>query len=456
MVNGVKEEIQFDLNVLKETIEKNEPETFRELFLHLHPYEQSLAFQLLSKEERLEVYAYLSPFEVSEVIEYIDLDEAVIFMTEMEPRFATDVLAEMAVDDAVDILQQLSIDEVASLLVVMDKDAADEIKTLLHYEEKTAGSIMTTEYVSLYTTQTVREALQEMKDKAPDAETIYYTYVLDEQKHLVGVISLRDLIVADEDEKIEHVMSENVVSVSVGRDQREVAQMIRDYDFIAMPVVDFQNHLLGIITVDDIIDVMEEEASEEYSKFAALSGKGTRELDVSPVQAARKRLPWLIILLFLGMITASLIGSFESTLEQVPIVAIFIPLIAGMAGNAGTQSLAVAVRGLAMGEYIAEKKLKLVLKEITTGVLVGGSCGIVVTCFIYFWKGSFFLGLLVGIAILATLTVATLSGALIPLIMERLNIDPAVASGPFITTLNDITSVIIYFGMATVFISYLL
>src|SRR5699024_10858992 len=181
-----KEEVQFDDCMLKKTLEKNDPETFRKHFLNLHPYEQSVAFQALSKEERRDVYNYLSPFEVSEVIEYIDLDEAVTYMTEMEPRFATDVLAEMAVDDAVDILRQLSIDEVASFLAVMEQDAADEIKVLLHYEEKTAGSIMTTEYISLYTTQTVQEALREMKQKAPDAETISYTNVIDEPQHSVS------------------------------------------------------------------------------------------------------------------------------------------------------------------------------------------------------------------------------------------------------------------------------
>ena len=313
---------------------------------------------------------------------------------------------------------------------------------------------MTTEYVSFLKTQTAKETLQQMKELAPDAETIYYTYVLDEEKKLVGVLSLRNLIVADENDIVGDIMSENVVSVSVGRDQEEIAQMMRDYDFLALPVVDFQNHLLGIITVDDILDVMDEEASDDYSKFAAISDVDSR--DTNPLAAAKKRLPWLIILLFLGMITASLIDSFEATLEEVPIVAIFIPLIAGMAGNAGTQSLAVAVRGIAVGNYGTEKRLKMIFREVSTGLLVGATCGIVIILTIYIWKGNFFLGVLVGIAILATLTVATLSGALIPLLMDRLKIDPAVASGPFITTLNDVTSVLIYFGMATVFMSLLI
>src|SRR5699024_11186360 len=172
-----------------------------------------------------------SPLEMSDIMEYIDLEETEEFITEMDPRFATMVFAEMAVDDAVDILKKLTKDEVASFLAIMEKEPADEIKALLHYEEKTAGSIMTTEFVSMLKTQTVRETLRQMKEKAPAAETIYYTYVLDDQKRLVGVLSLRDLIIADDDVIIEDLMSESVVSVSVGRDQEEIAQMMRDYDF---------------------------------------------------------------------------------------------------------------------------------------------------------------------------------------------------------------------------------
>lgn len=448
------EELEIKADDLKKFLEQEDMEGFRQIFLEMHPYEQAMFFREQSKDDRIKIYTYLSPLEMSDIMEYIELEETEKLITEMDPRFATMVLEEMAVDDAVDILKELSIDEVASFLAVMDPKAADEIKALLHYEEKTAGSIMTTEFVAVYTHQTVRETLQRMKQLALSAETIYYIYVLDENKRLVGVLSLRDLIVADESDMIKNVMSEGVVSVSVGRNQEEIAQMMMDYNFLALPVVDFQNHLLGIITVDDILDVIDEEATEDYSKFAALSDYNVR--DVSPIQAAKKRLPWLIILLFLGMVTASLIGSFEKTLEKVPIVAIFIPLIAGMAGNAGTQSLAVAVRGIAVGTYGNENRWKLILREVTTGILVGSACGVVVTFLIYFWKGNFFLGVLVGIAILATLTVATLSGTIIPLIMEKFNIDPAVASGPFITTLNDITSVLIYFGMATIFISFLL
>ena len=189
----------------------------------------------------------------------------------MHPNFAADMLSEMSADDAVDVLNELDKEQVASYLTIMDEEAADEIKELLHYEEYTAGSIMTTEFVAIRENQTVHSAMHILRREAPEAETIYYVYVIDEQKHLAGVISLRDLIIADEDTIISEVMSERVVSVSVAEDQEEVARIMRDYNFLALPVVDFQQHLLGIITVDDMMDVLEEEASDDYSKLAGIS-----------------------------------------------------------------------------------------------------------------------------------------------------------------------------------------
>ncbi|MBY7143123.1 magnesium transporter [Virgibacillus sp. NKC19-3] len=439
---------------LQVALKEEETADFRNEFLDLHPYDQAVFFFEQSKETRLQIYTYLSPEEVAEMMENIELDDTKIFFAEMDPRFASMVLAEMAADNAVDILNELDKDQVASFLTIMDKPAAEEIKQLLHYEEKTAGSIMTTEFIAIMKTKTVKQAMHQLKEEAPDAETIYYIYVLDEDKCLVGVLSLRDLIIADEDVHIEAVMSEKIVSVSVAKDQEDVAQMIRDYDFLAVPVVDFQDHLLGIITVDDILDVMHEEASEDYSKLAAVADTDSR--DDSVFISAKKRLPWLIILLFLGMFTASLIGQFEDALEQVAVLAVFIPLIAGMAGNTGTQALAVAVRGLSTGDYGKQKKSKLFLREAGTGLINGIVCGILITIVIYLWQGDIFLGLLVGISIMATLIVATLAGSILPILMHRFNIDPAVASGPFITTINDIISILIYFGMATTFMDFLI
>lgn len=449
-----KDSLHLHWEELRQLVTDNQIETFRNEFLKVHPYDQAMFFMEQSADTRLGIYTFLSPEETADIMENIELEDIEPFFTEMDPRFAAMVFAEMATDDAVDILNELEKDMVVSFLTIMDEKAAAEIKELLHYEEKTAGSIMTTEFVAVFKTQTAKEVMQLLKEEAPEAETIYYLYVLDEDKRLVGVLSLRDLIIATDDTPIAEVMGEKVVSVSVAKDQEEIAQMMRDYDFLALPVVDFQHHLLGIITVDDILDVMDEEASDDYSKLA-----GVTDIDRpndSALISAKKRLPWLVILLFLGMFTASLIGQFEKALNQAPVLAIFIPLIAGMAGNTGTQALAVAVRGIATGEYGKQGKLKLILREAGTGLITGTICGILITFVIYFWKGGFFLGLLVGLSIMATLIVATLAGSLVPIFMDKFNIDPAVASGPFITTINDIISILIYFGMATAFMGLLL
>ncbi|PLR97595.1 magnesium transporter [Bacillus sp. T33-2] len=446
---------QIDTELLLESLEEEAIDQFREEFLELHPYDQATFFKDLDEDLRTRVYHYLSPEEMAGLFENLEIEEAEYqdVLAEMSPHYAADMLSNMYADDAVDVLNELDKEQVASYLTIMDEDAAQEIKDLLHYEEYTAGSIMTTEFIAISANQTIRSAMYILKKEAPTAETIYYVYVVDQDKRLAGVISLRDLIVNDDDVMVSEVANDRVVSVSVSQDQEEVARMMRDYNFLALPVVDFQNHLLGIITVDDIIDVMEEEASDDYSKLAGITDLDT--IDHSPLSAAKKRLPWLVILLFLGMFTARLIGQFEDTLNKVAILAVFIPLIAGMAGNTGTQALAVAVRGIATGDLEKEDKWKLIVREAGTGLITGTICGVLVMFVVYFWQGDLFLGMLVGISIFFTLIVATLAGSLVPLIMHRMKIDPAVASGPFITTINDIISILIYFGIATMFMGYL-
>ncbi|MFC4353643.1 magnesium transporter [Chryseomicrobium palamuruense] len=434
-------------------LESQQIDAFRDKFMELHPYDQSVFFDKATPEQRKTIFTFLSPEEVADIFEANNFDDEEYqgLLEEMDPSYAADMLANMYADNAVDVLNELDKDQVVSYLSMMDAESAQEIKDLLHYEEYTAGSIMTTEYVSIPQSSTVRSAMTILRNEAPKAETIYYLFVVDDDHFLTGVISLRDLIIAEEDTLIKDIMNDRVVSVLVSEDQEEVARMMKDYDFLALPVVDHRKYLLGIITVDDIIDVLDEEASDDYSKLAAVSDMDT--FDKSPFQAAKKRLPWLLILLFLGMFTANIIGVFEETLDQVALLAVFIPLIAGMAGNSGTQALAVAVRGIATGDIEEESKLKLLFREAGTGLITGVTSGILVVFLVYFWKGDFLIGLLVGAAISSSIIVATIAGSFIPLLIHRMNIDPAVASGPFITTINDIISILIYLGLATMFIS---
>lgn len=441
-------ELQFDQ--LQTALAADDMKQFRELFLELHIFEQGQFYQSLTDEQRRQMYAYLSPKEIADMFDVIEEDNIHMtdYLSEMRPGYAADMLAEMYTDNAVDLLNTLDKKQTAKYLSIMPHESAREIRELLHYEDDTAGAIMTTEYVSIVANQTVRSAMYVLKNEATAAETIYYIYVVDQANHLVGVISLRDLIINDDDVMIADILNERVISVHVGDDQEDVAQTFRDYDFLALPVTDYDEHLLGIVTVDDIIDVIDDEAASDYS---GLAGVNVEEVSENPMRSAMSRLPWLITLLFLGMATASLISHYEELVSEASILAVFISLITGTAGNAGTQSLAVAVRRLAMTEDKERSFLGTVMGEILTGLITGAITGLTIFAIVSIWKGNPTLGFVIGIAMMFAITVANLAGSLIPMLMDKLGFDPAVASGPFITTLSDLTSVLIYFNIASLF-----
>lgn len=452
-MNELHDEIDEHFSILLQELQEEQMNEFRERFLALHIYEQGQFYQSLDHEIRSKLYHYLSPKELADMFDVIEEDNEHMedYLAEMEPSYAADMLSEMYSDNAVDLLNTLDKHQVATYLTLMENDDASEIKELLHYEDETAGSIMTTEYVSIVANQTVRSAMYVLKNKADVAETIYYVYVVNQENKLVGVISLRDLIINEDDTMISDVMSERVIAVHVGDDQQAVAQTIRDYDFLAVPVLDYDGHLLGIVTVDDIIDVIDDEAASDYS---GLAGVDVEEVSENPLKAASKRLPWLITLLFLGMSTATLINHYETLVSEASILAVFISLITGTAGNAGTQSLAVAVRRLALTDEKSGHFARLILSETLTGLITGLVTGVTVFLIVGIWKHNFMLGIAVGMAMLCAITVANLAGSLIPMLMERLGFDPAVASGPFITTLSDLTSVLIYFNIASLFMDF--
>ncbi|WYN02393.1 magnesium transporter [Staphylococcus aureus] len=451
----VQEEL-YDQTLLDQYLENDDIDQFRDEFLALHTYEQSEYFEDTTDENRQKIFQYLSPEEVANFFDQLDIDddEYELLFDKMNATYAIHILEEMSYDNAVDILNELTKPKVASLLTLMNKDDANEIKALLHYDEDTAGGIMTTEYLSLKAHTPVKEALLLVKAQAPDAETIYVIFVVDDDGKLVGVLSLRDLIVAENDAYIEDIMNERVISVNVADDQEDVAQVMRDYDFMAVPVIDYQDHLLGIITIDDILDVMDEEASEDYSRLAGVSDIDSTNDSI--IKTALKRLPWLIILTFLGMITATILGRFEKTLENVALLAAFIPIISGMSGNSGTQSLAVSVRNITTGEINEQSKFRIALREAGSGVLSGVVCSTILFTIIVAIYHQPLLALIVAGSLTCAMTVGTFVGSMIPLLMNKLNIDPAVASGPFITTINDIISMLIYFGLATSFMAYLI
>ena len=322
------------------------------------------------------------------------------------------------------------------------------------FKHETTGTLMKKGYIALQETYTVEQAIMHLRNNVQGKTNIHYLYIVSPENRLTGVLSIRELLGAINDKPITDVMIKSIVSFPTDLDQEEAAQVFRDRDLVSIPVTNEDEQLIGVIHVDDILDVMRLEADEDIGKLFA-SGKEVN-FHTSPLISAYRRLPWLIILLFIGLLSGSIIEGFEETLEAVVALAFFMPMIAGMTGNTGTQSLAIVVRGLASEKLDMKSTFRLIFRELMVGIIIGISCAILIAVIAYFWQGSLVLGLIVGGSLLITLIIGTIAGTIIPLILHKFKIDPAIASGPLITTINDILSLLIYFGIATKFISKLM
>lgn len=421
----------------------------------VHPSDLAELVDELNDLQRRELFDLLSDEEAALIIQEMEDFDRVSLIRLLTRHRASSILKEMAVDDATDLLGELSREEARELLSLIDEEA-DEIKGLLRYREDTAGGIMTTEFIALPEEIPVEEAITRLRELAPDAEIIYYVYVINEHTKLTGVISLRDLIAAEDGTLLDEIMLRNVISVPAEMDQEEVARLVSRYDLLAVPVVDEEQRLLGIITVDDIIDVIEEEATEDIYRLTGTGEvKSVDILEASVFGIVRRRLPWLLISLLGGLLSGSVIGSFEETLQAIVILAVFIPVIMDMGGNVGTQSSTLFVRGLATGEIEKEDTWRYFLREVKIGFTMGGINGFAIAVAASLWQGMPLLGLVVGIAMFATISLAALIGTLIPIIFNHYGIDPAITSGPFVTSIKDVTGLLIYFSIATMFMKHL-
>ncbi|MBU7455616.1 magnesium transporter [Leuconostoc fallax] len=451
MAEEQNQQLEVAIQHLSDLLHSGQDETFKDSFEALHEYEMGQAYAGLPDHLRSVAWRLLDIELLAMAFDNLDSndDETIALLLEMPPQKAVQVLRSMYADNEVDLLQQLSSRQLATYLSLMPKKEAEGVRNLIDYEEQTAGSLMSTEYMAVEEELLVGDVMQLVKRHANEAESISYVYVLDNQARLVGVISLRDLLTHPDKLRVSEITNPRVISVKAGDDQEDVAQIVADYNFVSIPVTDDDEHLLGVITVDDILDVIGEEAVEDYSGLAAVN---VSQVDDSFWQSAIKRIPWLVALLILGMSTATLINHFDGLVQKASILAVFISLITGTAGNAGTQALALAVRRIAIGN--TKTPVKTFLSEMLTGVVVGVVTGLAVFLIVTFWKHNMELGLAVGLAMMIAIMVANLAGYLIPVAMDRLGLDPAVASGPFITTLSDLTSVLIYFSVAQLFISH--
>ena len=445
------EELNQTIQHLSDLIQSGQDNTFIDSFEALHEYEMAQAYAGLPEQFRSVAWRLLSDDILASVFDNLDVDEVdiVALLKEMPPRRGARILQEMYADNAADVLQEMPPRLVATYLSLMPKSEADEVRQLINYDEQTAGSLMSTEYLAVEENLHVDDVMHLVKKQALEAESISYVYVLDKQEHLMGVISLRDLLTHADDLPVINITNERIISVKAGDDQADVAQIVANYNFLSIPGTDDNNRLLGVITVDDIVDVIDEEAVEDYSGLAAVN---VSQINDTPWHSAVKRIPWLIALLLLGMTTATLISSYDGLVRRASILAAFISLITGTAGNAGTQALALAVRRIAVGSD--KNGLRDFLSEVIAGILVGIATGLSVFIVVALWKQNVVLGFAVGLAMTIAIIVANLAGYLIPVVIDKIGFDPAVASGPFITTLSDLTSVLIYFNVAQLFITH--
>jgi len=429
----------------------------RELKAGTHPGDLLDLLDELELEQKVELMEKLSPDDAAQIFEEMeDFEQAEILKLLGEERTRL-ILKSLASDDAADLIGELSPEDARKVLDLIDQEETPvDFGDLLKYPEDTAGGIMTTEFISLPADIPVEEAIDRLREIAPEAETIYYVYVADENGKLIGVVSLRDLIASSDGTLIKNIMRSNVINVNAELDQEEVARIVSKYDLLAVPVVDDQDRLLGIITVDDVMDVMEQEATEDIYRLAGASEVVGVELTKAPVsKVVRMRLPWLFISMAGGILSGSVIGVFESTLEAIVMLAVFIPVIMDMGGNVGTQSSTIFVRGLATGEIESSEMWPYFFREIKIGAVMGLLCGIVISVAAFFWQGNPYLGVVVGVSMLATISVAALIGTLVPMICSMINIDPAITAGPFVTTIKDVTGLLIYFVIASTFLEYL-
>lgn len=434
---------------------KERDTNLKEFFANLHPSDFAEIVADLTDEEKRDLFELLSDEEAALVIQEMEEIDQVILFQLLSKKRASGILKEMSTDDAADLIGELPADEAKELLKMIEEDAA-EIRGLLNYPEESAGGIMTTELISFPEAMVAEEAIRRLREIATEAETVYYVYVVDEENRLIGVLSLRELISAADGTRLAEIMRKSIISVPADMDQEEVARIVSKYDLLAVPVIDERQRLLGIITVDDILDVVEQEATEDiYRRIGATEIDNVDLMAASVPRIITKRLPWLIITLFAGLVSGSIVGAFAEAIQTVVVLAMFIPVIMDMGGNAATQASTVFVRGVATGEIERTDQWRYFFREVRVGLTMGTVCGLLIAVAAGLWRQLPALGLVVGIAMFATVTVGAVIGTLVPLLLHRFGLDPAYGSGPLVTSIKDATGLTIYFSIASIFMQYL-
>ncbi len=446
------EQIKILTASLKRLLRRGATRQLQNIINKTHMADLAIAFKELSSENRKRLFKLFDdPEQIGLLFSMLDESLFLEFVKNVEFNRLVDAFDHMASDDAAALLSLLDEELSDKILSQMQKEESDNVEQLMSYGEDTAGSLMVTDFVALEEEVNAKQVIEALQNKYLDVEMPFYIYVIDEYGKLVGVSSLRQLVVVHPDLPLKEFMAKDIVSVKPYTDREEVARLVSRYDYLAVPVVDDDNRMVGLVTVDDVIDILHEAATEDMLKMA---GVGDEYIETQTVlRGTRTRLPWLFASFLGGVAAFFIIGGFEENLAKFTSLAAFIPVIMGMGGNIGTQSSTIVVRGIATGRIDIQDFSKVVVKEFSVGLILGLVYGIFIGVIAKFTFASepfsMALAFAVGLAIITSMTVAALVGSMVPLILERINIDPAVATGPFVTTSIDIVSVYCYFMIAS-------
>jgi magnesium transporter len=418
----------------------------------LHPAAVAEVLEGLEADESWQVLSSCTPERQAEVFSFFDLPDQLELVETVPRESFSRLIEEMAPDDRVDLLERLDPERVENLLPMVAQAERRDIQKLLSFPDDSAGSIMTTEYASLPAEATAAEAIEQLRQQAPDRETIYYVYVIDEGRRLRGFVSLRELILARPDTRVESIMERDVISVRVDDDQEEVAQRLARFDFLAIPVVDAHNQLVGIVTHDDAMDVAQEEADEDAYRSGAVVPLQDDYLSTSLLTLAWKRGGWLVVLLFAAVLTALALQSLSEDLESLSWMVLFIPLVLASGGNAGSQSATLIVRALALSQIERRETIQILLRELVLGGLLGGGLAILSFASAMGFVDSMAKAGVVAITVFLVVAMGTVTGAMLPLGFKRMGLDPALMSNPLIAAVVDVVGVIIYYNVARIMV----
>ena len=434
----------------KELIEKKSYKEFREHCSDINEADMASLLEELEMPELLTFFRILPKDMAADVFAYLPIDIQQEMILKFSLGEAARIIEDLDVDDAADLMDEMPSNVVTRLLNNTDKETRDTINALLKYESDSAGSIMTTEYEALKQNLTVTQAIEKIRKDGIDKETINNCYVLDPQRHLIGTVTLRQILFADPATEIGDIMTDHVISVTTSTDQEEVAREIQKYDFSAMPVVDSENRMVGIVTIDDIIDILQQEATEDIEKMAAISPSDMPYLKTGVFETWKKRIPWLLLLMISATFTGLIIQSYEDSLKVIPILTAFIPMIMDTGGNAGSQASVSIIRALSLNELEFRNIGRTIWKEIRVAVLIGATlaCANFVKLLLID-RVETTVAFVVCFTLVATVFVAKFVGCTLPLLAKKLGFDPAVMASPFITTIVDALSLVVYFMIAS-------